>query len=48
MNYVNYKKLKSFNKSMFHNFFLYDFINIYLKISKNLSAKYYQETEERL
>ena len=37
----------SCNKSIFYNFF-YNFFSIYIKISKNLSAKYYQENKERL
>ena len=35
------------NKSIFYKFFLIKFF-IYIKISKNLSAKHYQENKERL
>ena len=43
---------KSFDKStflliLFYNF-SYNFFFIYIKMSKNLSAKYYQENKERL
>ena len=48
---------KSFNKFIFYNFFIIFFYNffyncivstIYIKMSENLSAKYYQENKERL
>ena len=40
---------RSSNKSTFYNFvFFLIFIFIYIKISQNLSAKYYQENKERL
>ena len=39
--------LKSSNKSIFHRFFFF-FSCIYIKTSKDLSAKYCQENKERL
>ena len=42
--------LKSSNKSIFYNFFkffFYDFFFMYIKMSKTLSVKYYQENKER-
>ena len=47
MDYVNHDKVKSdiFYK-LFYNFLYFFFI--YIKISKNFSAKYYQENKERL
>ena len=39
--------LKSSNK-FFYRFFFIIFFNIHIKMSKNLSAKYYQENKERL
>ena len=53
MNQVNYKFkiksniLKSSNKFILYKFF-YNFFFIYIKMLKNLSAKYYEETKERL
>ena len=44
--------LKSSNKSIsyyfFYNFFYINFIFVYIKISKNLSSKYYQKNKGRL
>ena len=42
---------KCYNKFIFYNFFdnfFYKFFFIYIKMSKNLSAKYCQENKERL
>ena len=42
---------KSFNKSILINFFIKFFVIVFficIKMSKNLSAKYYQENKERL
>ena len=40
--------LKCFNKSIFYNFFLFFFLSYIYKISKHLSANYFQENKERL
>ena len=52
MNYVNQNKVKvKFLSPNFNNFFykfFYKFFFIYIKMSKTLSAKYYQENKERL
>ena len=43
--------LKPFNKSFLHKFFYnsyYDIFFICIKMSKTLSAKYYQENKDRL
>ena len=57
MNYVNdgiykikfkFDILKSSNKSIFHRFFSFIHVYIYIKIFKDLSAKYCQENKERL
>ena len=58
MNCLNHKKVetsndnfKSSDKSIFYNFFynfFYIFVFIYMKMSKYLSATYYQENKERL
>ena len=45
MNYVN---LKMIFLNPFFNNFLKNFSYVYIKISKTLSAKYYQENKERL
>ena len=54
MNYVNCNKvtfssllINPFSYKFFYNFF-YNFFFIYIKMSKNLSANYYQENKERL
>ena len=39
--------MKSSNKFTFYKFF-YKFFFIYIKLPKNLSAKFYQENKERL
>ena len=42
---------KSSNKFIFYRFFhnfFYNFFFIYINVSKTLSAKYYQENQERL
>ena len=36
------------NKFMFYSFFFFIVIFIYIKISKNLLAKYHQENKKRL
>ena len=50
MNFVNHNKVKDFNLMMnlffflsFYSFILYKIFFIYIKISNNLSAKYYPE-----
>ena len=53
MNYVNHSKVKSeILKSNFYNFFGKFFYNffffIYIKLFKNLSAKYCQQNKEML
>ena len=58
MNCVNHDKVKIceflnlsinpfFNKCLY-NFFFFFFSYIYIKMSKNLPAKYYEENKERL
>ena len=44
MNYINHNEVTSLNLLM--NFF-YNYFFIYIKIFKNLSAKYYQVNKER-
>ena len=52
MNYINHSKVKlridilKSSINFFINFFI-DFFFLYKKMSKNLSAKYYQENKER-
>ena len=58
MNCINHKLkvkndiFKSSDQSIFYevfcNFFVIKVFNIYMKISKNLSNKHYQENKERL
>ena len=50
MNYVSHNKVKIGKWIFFKNFFIIFFYNsffIYMKMSKNLSAEYYQWNKER-